>query len=156
MILRALQPADIPACARLMAVSPLWQRYQVTESSAARRFEQGLSRQATIAVAERVGEITGFIWYETFGAFARSGYVVLVGVQPGLHGQGIGQALMTYAEQQMFSIVDDIFLLVSDFNSAAQRFYQRLGYHQVGSIPDYVIPGITELIYHKQSPHAKQ
>ena len=156
MIIRVLQPADIPACARLMAASLLWQRYQVTESSAARRFEQGLSRQASIAVAEHEGEISGFIWYETYGAFARSGYVVLVGVQPGLHRQGIGQALMAYAEQHMFSVVEDVFLLVSDFNAAAQRFYQRLGYQQVGSIPDYVISGITELIYHKRNPDAKQ
>lgn len=156
MIIRSLLPADIPACARLMAVSPLWQRYQVTEASATRRFEGGLRRQATIAVAEHEGEIGGFIWYETYGAFARSGYVVLVGVQPNLHRQGIGVALMRYAEVHMFSKVDDVFLLVSDFNDAAQRFYQRLGYQQVGSITDYVISGITELIYHKRSPDAKQ
>ena len=156
MIIRALQPADITACARLMALSSLWQRYHITESSAARRFELGLSRQASIVVAEREGEIAGFIWYETRGAFARSGYISLIGVQPGLYGQGIGQGLMVHAEGEMFSVVDDVFLLVSDFNEAAQRFYQRLGYHQVGSIPDYVVSGVAELIYHKRSPNAKR
>ena len=137
MNIRALQPQDILACARLMAVSPLWQRYGVKEASAARRFEAGLSRQATIAVAERESEICGFIWYETYGAFARSGYVVLVGVQPGLHRQGIGQALMEHAEQHMFLAVNDVFLLVSDFNTTAQRFYQRLGYRPLCDFTEY-------------------
>lgn len=156
MILRSMQPTDIPACARLMAQSPLWQRYQVTETSAARRFEHGLSSQATIVVAEQDGNVAGFIWYETRGAFARSGYILLVGVQPILRGRGVGQILMAHAEQEMFSLVDDVFLLVSDFNQDAQRFYQRLGYCQVGMIPDYVVFGITELIYYKRSPDAKR
>jgi ribosomal protein S18 acetylase RimI-like enzyme len=139
-----------------MSQSPLWQRYRVTEASAARRFEQGLSRQATIVVAEDDASVAGFIWYEPRGAFARSGYIALIGVQPSLRGQGVGQALMAHAEAEMFSAVDDIFLLVSDFNRDAQRFYQRLGYCQVGSIPDYVVLGVNELIYHKRSPDAKR
>jgi ribosomal protein S18 acetylase RimI-like enzyme len=154
MILRPLQPEDIPACARLMAESPLWQRYRVTPDSAARRFQVGLERQATIAVAELEGDLAGFIWYETTGAFSRSGYVMLVGVQPGLRSQGIGQALMAHAEAEMYRLVEDIFLLVSDFNDAAQRFYRRLGYQQVGAIPDYVMPGVAELIFRKRNPYA--
>jgi ribosomal protein S18 acetylase RimI-like enzyme len=156
MILRPMQPTDIFPCARLMAQSPLWKRYSVTEASAARRFEQGLRSQATIVVAEDGANVAGFIWYEPRGAFARSGYIVLIGVQPALRGRGVGQALMAHAEADLFSVVDDIFLLVSDFNRDAQRFYQRLGYHQVGMIPDYVVMGIAELIYHKRSPDAKR
>ncbi len=156
MILRPMQPADILPCARLMAQSPLWQRYAVTQASAVRRFEQGLSRQATIVVAEQEEIVAGFVWYEPRGAFARSGYITLIGVQPDRRSRGVGQALMAHAEAELFSVVDDIFLLVSDFNQDAQRFYQRLGYRQVGSIPDYVVLGVTELIYHKRSPDAKR
>jgi ribosomal protein S18 acetylase RimI-like enzyme len=43
-----------------------------------------------------------------------------------------------------------VFLLTSDFNEDAQAFYRRLGYQQVGAIPDYVVPGITELIFYKR------
>lgn len=137
-----------------MAESPLWQRYRVTLASAIRRFEQGIARQATITIAELDGGIAGFIWYDDLGAFSRSGYIMLVGVQPELRSQGVGQALMTHAETEMYRQVKDIFLLVSDFNEPAQRFYQRLGYRQVGAIPDYVMPGITELIFHKRAPYA--
>jgi ribosomal protein S18 acetylase RimI-like enzyme len=151
MILRPMQPADIPACARLMAESPLWQRYQVTEASAARRFEQGMAQQADILVAEVDAAVAGFIWYQKTGVFGRSGYIMLVGVQTGQRSQGIGQKLVEAAEEVMFALVKDVFLLVSDFNEPAQRFYQRLGYTQVGSLPDYVIGGVAELIYHKHN-----
>ena len=153
-MIRSLAPADIPACARLMAASPLWQRYGVSESAAAQRFETGLAQNATILVAEEHGQVAGFVWYVTRGAFNRSGYIMLIGVQPDRQGQGAGRALMAAAEQQMFTQVSDVFLLTSDFNQPAQRFYEHLGYTQIGSIPDYVIPGVTELIFRKHKPDA--
>lgn len=150
MILRSMTPADVMPAARLMAASALWQRYGVTQEAAARRFLSGLESQATIAVAEIEGQIAGFIWYERRGAFQRSGYIMLVGVQEEQRSRGIGKALLNYAEADMFSEVRDVFLLVSDFNEAAQRFYQRQGYTQVGALPDYVLAGITELLYRKR------
>jgi ribosomal protein S18 acetylase RimI-like enzyme len=38
---------------------------------------------------------------------------------------------------------------VSDFNPKAQAFYRRLGYTRVGTLADYVVPGITEYLYRK-------
>ena len=75
---------------------------------------------------------------------------MLIGVQRGERGSGVGRALMTHAEGALFAHSADIFLLVSDFNAAAQAFYRRLGYEQVGAIPGYVVPGITELIFRKR------
>lgn len=152
MNLRPAQLQDTHPCARLMAQLPLWQRYQVSEDQALHLFEEGLRRQANIIVAEIDGNLAGFIWYTPRGAFERSGYIRLIGVRADLHSQGVGQALMTHAEAQLFGEVDDIFLLVSDFNEAAHRFYRRHGYTQVGTIPDYVLPGISELIFRKHKP----
>lgn len=142
-------PSDVPALARLMAGDPLWQRYGVTEASAARRLAEGLAAGATIAVAEEEGAALGFVWYVARGAFARSGYIMLLGVQPWARGRGVGRALMEYAEAALFADAHDVFLLVSDFNLAAQAFYRRLGYEQVGAIPGYVVDGITELVFRK-------
>lgn len=147
--IRPIQAQDIPACARIMAENPLWQRYQVTIDSAARRFTQGVSQSATILIAETDQQVSGFIWYVEKGAFNRSGYVMLVGVAPEAQHLGIGAALMDAAEQVLFRSGRDVILLVSDFNQAAQRFYQRRGYRQVGSLADYVLPGVSELIYRK-------
>jgi ribosomal protein S18 acetylase RimI-like enzyme len=135
-----------------MAQTPLWQRYGVTEASALRRFELGLERQANIAIAEQGGLVLGFVWVSLRGAFERSGYIPLIGVDPAQYGQGIGQALMDYAEAQVFQQAGELFLLVSDFNEAAQRFYFRRGFIQVGVLPDYILPGVRELIFMKRRP----
>lgn len=148
--IRPLRAGDILACAAIMADSPLWQRYGVTQDSAARRLQIGFDDLETIAIAELDGAVAGFVWYVLDGAFHRSGYVMLIAVREGLRGSGIGQALMAHAEDAMYPLVRDIFLLVSDFNLGAQRFYRRLGYVQVGAIPDYILPGISELIFHKR------
>ena len=147
--LRPMTEDDIAPLARLMAASALWQRYGVTEASAAKRLGDGLAKGASIVVAEWDGEPAGFCWYVERGAFNRSGYIMLIGVQPDAKGRGVGRALMEQAESVLFASSHDVFLLVSDFNREARQFYARLGYCQVGAIPDYVVPGITELIYRK-------
>lgn len=152
--IRPMELDDVPAVAAIMAGAELWQRYGVTVASAAQRLHRGLESAATIAVAEIDGRVAGFVWYVVEGAFQRSGYIMLFGVAPDAHGQGIGSALLAYAEKALFATSASIVLLVSDFNVAAQRFYQRRGYVQVGALPDYVKPGVSELIYYKRTPSA--
>jgi len=62
----------------------------------------------------------------------------------------VGAALLRSAEDAALKINPELFLLVSDFNVDAQRFYQRQGYQQIGAIPGYVLPDVTELLYWKQ------
>jgi ribosomal protein S18 acetylase RimI-like enzyme len=150
MNIRPMVESDVAPLARLMANTPLWQRYGVTEESAARRLRDGLAQGASIAVAEVDDEPAGFVWYAKRGAFNRSGYILLLGVRPDVREQGIGQALMEHAEAVLFTQASDVFLLVSDFNRDAQRFYTRRGYYQVGAIPDYVVPGVIEVILRKK------
>jgi ribosomal protein S18 acetylase RimI-like enzyme len=150
--IHALQAHDVPGCARIMAENPLWQRYGVTPESALQRISSGLAQGATILVAGEPGNPQGFLWYLEKGAFGRSGYVMLVGVDPHTQGQGLGDALMDEAERRMFETSKDVLLLVSDFNESAQRFYKRRGYEQVGALPGYVLPEITELLFRKQRP----
>ena len=150
MIIRPLQPPDLPACARIMAENPLWQRYGVTQASAYQRLTGGQEQGAAILVAEMAAEVVGFIWYIQKGAFSHSGYIMLIGVDPAQQGQGVGEILMEEAERILFEKSKDVFLLVSDFNHGAQRFYQRRGYERVGSLPGYVLPDVSELIYRKK------
>ena len=150
MNIRPMLQSDVMPLARLMAYTPLWQRYNVTEATAARRLSDGLACGATIAVAELNGAPVGFVWYVKRGAFDRSGYIKLIGVTQEQRGNSIGRALMEHAEAVLLADSPDVFLLVSDFNQDARKFYARLGYNQVGAIPDYVVPGITELIFQKR------
>ncbi len=148
--IRPITAQDIPALARLMAETPLWQRYGVTEAGARRRFQAGLAQGATVLVAQVGKERAGFLWYAARGAFLRSGYVVLLGVGERWRGQGVGRALMAQGEAAMSQEVGSVFLLVSHFNQAAQTFYRRLGYRQVGRIPGYLLPDVDELLFFKR------
>lgn len=146
--IRPLTPTDIPGVVSWVAATPLWQRYGVTEQSFAERLTNGIAEGATIFVAERAGDVLGFLWFVAHGVFNRSAYVQLIGVRPESRAGGVGRTLMQFAETQTTS--RDLFLLVSDFNTDAQKFYARLGYFQVGKLDDYVVPGVSELIFCKR------
>ena len=148
--IRPMTPDDLPACADLMANTPLWRRYGVTASSARARLANALAGEGRLFVAVDDEALLGFVWCVRRGAFARSGYIPLIGVQPGETGRGVGAALLAKAEAWLGEDSPDVFLTVSDFNTAAQHFYQRHGYTEVGALPNYVIDGVTEFIYWKR------
>ena len=150
--IRSMQIADIAAVAKFVSATPLWQRYGVTEQSISERLANGLKGDAKIVVAEQDAEILGFVWAAENGAFARDVYIPLIGVNPESRSHGVGKILLDYVEQILFGRPRDVFLLVSDFNTDANRFYQKCGYSEIGRIPNYVLPGVAELIYWKQAP----
>ncbi|HND12466.1 MAG TPA: N-acetyltransferase [Pseudomonadota bacterium] len=83
-----------------------------------------------------------------FGSFG--GYLKLIAVGAAAQGMGVGSLLLSHAEQTVASHSRDMFLLTSDFNDDAQRFYDRHGYREVGRLPGYVRPEITEVIFWKR------
>ena len=148
--MRRMTTADVPALAQFLASDPLWQRYSISEARARRVLEAGLHRGEELHVATMDGQLAGLIWFLLRGTFGRSGYIQLIGVLPPYRRQKVGTRLMALAEQAIGQETDSVFLLTSHFNTRAQAFYQHLGYQQVGAIPDYVVQGITELIFYKR------
>ncbi len=98
-------------------------------------------------LAQRGGEPAGFLVISMQGAFV--GYVQLLGVAAAFRGQGIGRALIAYAEQRIFRETPNVFICVSDFNRDAQRFYAKMGYRKVGELPDFVVSGHSEYLLRK-------
>jgi ribosomal protein S18 acetylase RimI-like enzyme len=142
---------DIAPCAHIMAGSEPWTRYGVTAAAAGDLWRSALRDAAAVSVARLDGRTVGFAWYIPGGGFGLSGYLKLLGVDATVRGKGAGTALLEHIERRTLEDGQvELFLLVSDFNVAAQRFYRRHGYAEVGTVEDYVIPGITELIYRKQ------
>ena len=152
-VVRSMQPEEIPIVSRWLITLPLMQRYHMTQASAQRMFEQGFSRGDHLMVAD-AGNATacGFAWVMPQGTFGRSAYLRLLGVRQDFASQGVGSALLDEAEQFAFDAGRDFFLLVSDFNVQAQNFYRRHGFRQIGAIPGYVLPDVTELIFWKPYP----
>jgi len=90
----------------------------------------------------------GFILLAPYG-MAGSPYVASIAVAAEARSRGVGSQLLRFAEEH-FAGRAHLFLLVSSFNPAAERLYRRHGYEFVGELKDYVVPGHSELIFHKR------
>ena len=147
---RPAEADEFHALARLIDGHPLFDRYGIEPASLERALSAGVEAGDAVLVAEANGRLRGFAWWSPRGAFARSPYLRLLVVAPAAVGRGVGSALMDAFEAAAFATAADVFLLVTHNNDAAQRFYLQRGYVEVGRLPDYVRPGITEVVLRKR------
>lgn len=143
--IRALRAGDIPACASLVATTPLWQRYRYNAKKCVRDLTEALQRRDLIRVAISGKAIAGLAWVLPRGGFGRIPYLKLLAVGEGARGHGVGAALLRAIHRR-----GDLILLVSDFNRRAQRFYAAQGYERVGAIRGLVLPETTEIMLYKR------
>lgn len=153
MTVRPLREEDVEACAAIMSGLPLWRRYGVTPDLARESFSRmhaGVhSGRARAQVADDAGRLVGFVTYLLRGTFGHSGYVWSLGVAAGAQGHGVGTRLMDAAEAEILGEGPNVFLLVGAENERAQRFYERRGYRRIGELNEYLIAGVTEILYRK-------
>lgn len=142
--IRDLVASDIAACARLVSATPLWRRYGYTAARCTADLRAALKRADRIKIAEVGPRVVGLAWVMPKGAFGRAPYLKLLAVDSLSRGGGIGVALLRAGEAG-----GALCLLVSDFNVAARRFYRREGYRQVGALPAFVLPGVTEILMYR-------
>ena len=81
---------------------------------------------------------------------AGSPYVKSVAVVADRRSQGIGGALMDFAEDRCRERARFLFLCVSSFNTRARSFYEARGFVTVGELPDYVVDGESEILIQKR------
>lgn len=134
-------------CEEALLKSSLGEHYFQNEGSAHKAIEEGLE-QGNLFVAIAQGVCAGFMFYIKNGAFHSFPYLHLIAVKEEYRGKGIGKQLVEYFEK--ISDRDKFFLVVADFNPNAKRFYEKLGYRQVGEIPGLYREGITEYIMMKE------
>lgn len=133
-------------CEEALSRSSLGYHYFEIEGSARKAIEEGLN-QGNLFVAIDDGVCTGFMFYITNGAFHSFPYLHLIAVKEEYRGKGIGKHLVEYFEK--ISDRDKFFLAVADFNLNAKRFYENMGYRQVGEISGLYRQGVTEYIMMK-------
>lgn len=148
--IRPMTTHDIPLLSAWLVKLPLMQRYGLTYERAASNFKIGMERGDWLLTADAAAAAAGFAWVIPRGAFGRSPYLRLIGVRADLASAGIGSRLLDAMERKAADVADDLFLLVSDFNESGQRFYRRQGYEQVGAIPGFVLPDVSELMFRKR------
>jgi Acetyltransferase (GNAT) family len=77
------------------------------------------------------------------------GYVQILCVRADCHRQGLGSALLRWAEERIFRDSPNVFICVSSFNAGARRLYERLGFELVGTLRELLVPGHDELLLRK-------
>ncbi|MFC2076776.1 GNAT family N-acetyltransferase, partial [candidate division KSB1 bacterium] len=102
-----------------------------------------------IHVARLEGEIVGLVWFSLKGMFYQFGFVYLLAVTPNCRDRGIGTELMRFAEDRLLKYSRGVFLLVSDFNEGARRFYERRGYETYNILENYKDEGNDEILMWK-------
>jgi len=136
--------AEAEFCARMMEQSEPWQSLG-TAYDALFDLMRNPARERYVATLD--SRIAGFVVINMSGTLA--GYIQTICVAPGNRSSGIGKLLMTHAEARIFRDTPNVFLMVSDFNASARRFYERLGYQSIGAIPEYLIAGRAEILMRK-------
>jgi ribosomal protein S18 acetylase RimI-like enzyme len=149
-MIRPLAVADLPALGERLAALPLMQRYGRTAEKLEAALAAALRRGEGLLVAEEGGVVTGLAWFLPSGTLALGGYLKLIAVLGDGQGRGTGAALLEAFEAAVARESAHAFLLVSDFNEAAQRFYARRGYVRVGALPGLVLPDVGEALYWKR------
>jgi [ribosomal protein S18]-alanine N-acetyltransferase len=146
--LRPARAEDLPACAAMIAASTPWRELGLTRERCDRIV--GSEPGAICVALDADATVCGFLCLQPRG-FIGQPYVKLLCVAGAARGHGIGRRLMEWAEAEAFErlAARNLFLLVTDFNEPARAFYTRLGFIEVGRIPDCSSPGATEIILRK-------
>jgi ribosomal protein S18 acetylase RimI-like enzyme len=77
-------------------------------------------------------------------------YLELLAIYPTCQGQGVGREVLQWIEAELFKVhCHHLWLLVSSFNHQAQRFYQKLGFVEMGQLEDFVVAGYDEILLRK-------
>ena len=166
---RPARLSDLEALSQLaaaVATQPLLQRYGVSEAGLWRELRRLVESQGPAGQGEDAsaaesllvaaapppdgGELCGLARFALRGQFGYGGYLRLIALRPGWEGRGIGASLLRAVEEAVLAHSPVLFLLTSDFNTGAQRFYARHGYVHAGALADFARPGITEQIFWKR------
>jgi GNAT superfamily N-acetyltransferase len=149
LVIRPAVEADVEAMADWTARVPLFAEHGITAAGVARQLRAALEDPgASLLAATLEGVPVGFAHFLLKGGFGRSGYLKLLSVDGAVRLQGVGRALMGDLELR-FLAPNGLFLLCTHTTSAARRFYESLGYAQLGEVPDDLTPGLQEVIYVK-------
>jgi ribosomal protein S18 acetylase RimI-like enzyme len=131
-------------CAAIMAASEPWITLR-------RDFDASLAavtnpERETYVAVDHAG-VAGFVVINMRGAFV--GYLQSIAVRADCRSSGLGTRLIAFTEERIFRETPNVFLLVSSFNDRARRFYERLGYEQIGELKDFIVRGYSEILMRK-------
>lgn len=131
-------------CIEAVLHSKIGQCYFNHDHRLERIISKGLEHQEVIVATDEHDHCLGFIMGSSNGMFKNYPYIHLVAVKELYQHKGIGTKLLNAFEEQLFQHANKLFLVVADFNNEIKTMYQKLGYLEVGIIPNLYKEGISE------------
>lgn len=145
----------IDDCEEALTNSELGIRYFSKEGSARRALEEGFTKGEIYVALDNNQNCKGFIWIILAGIFHSFPYLHIVAVKKESRKHGVGKKLLKFFEEICFKDYSKLFLVVADFNPDAKMLYERIGYIEVGTIPNLYREGITEHLMMKSREENK-
>ncbi len=142
----------LPDCIEAHKYSELGEIYHHPDEEMAEMLTDGFYKGEIYVALDEDGNCLGFIWIALYGAFYGFPYCRILAVKKRYRGKGVGTALLNHYEKMGFARAGRLFILVSDFNERARKLYERLGFVQVGTIPDLFKKGIKEFVMVRYRP----
>ncbi len=154
MVVRPIRASDRAPLIRVLAATEI---FTVDELGVALQLiDHGLSDDPhgyLFGVATRGDEVLGYAcWGDT--PLAESVFdLYWIAVDPRLHNQGVGRALIDFAERDVIARKARMLLIETASKSsydATRAFYLKTGYVEIARLPDYYRDGDDKVIYMKR------
>lgn len=143
-----LAPGDAEALGAAFAAIDPWVSYPYPAPALAAYFakdEPGAPRFSLRAG----GELAGAVGLRL--DWLRGPYVQFLGMLPGHQGCGFGKAVLDWVESEARAVTQrNLWVLASDFNAGALRFYERQGFARVAALEALVAEGRAEILLRKR------
>lgn len=152
-LIRDMQPEDREAVVDLLGESDPWKTLGYGKDDWNRIFcptPQGRESR----VIEFDGRVAGIAIVKP--QFLMGDYLELLGIAPWARGQGLGAQMLGQIESIVFGRTNNLFACVSDFNASARHFYRKMGYQEIGPMPNFLIPGSAEMLLRKTAGPARK
>jgi ribosomal protein S18 acetylase RimI-like enzyme len=154
-IIRALTPKDKPRVMKILHSLPEFQPFEVVvaEELIDCYLQDSTESGYYIVVAEDDSAVAGYICYGQTPLTEGTWDIYWVAVARERQGQGIGGALLKYAEDKIREAQGrHVFVETSgkpEYDKT-KRFYRDQGYEIICQIPDFYAPGDAKLILQKR------
>lgn len=106
-----------------------------------------ISKQLVYVMEDQ--DLLAFLWLSQNGCFEKYPYLHMLVVKEGLRSKGYGRQMIDYFENVICRDRQKVFLMVGDYNLRARRLYEKLGYKEVGCLPDFYKDQVTEYLMMK-------
>jgi len=146
LLLREATSKDFSVLANIISTSEAWTCFGIDYDIAMGLFEK---MEDKIYLAEKDGEIVGFVTLRINGVGNIGAYLRMIAVAEKFRGQGIGTQMINYIGEIASTHIPNVFLICSVENDDAQKFYEKNGFEKIGVMKDLVINGNDEIWYRK-------